>query len=104
MMSLPLSFPCWPQMLALSGCCRAGAQMFMERYNPEATPFTKNPDKYIRWSVADVQRLITDDLFEARDRDAVAAAAAAAASSKGSALATRGSGLATRASGLPSSA
>lgn len=41
-------------------------QMFMEKYNPEATPFTKNPEKYIRWSVAEVQRLIAEDLFEAR--------------------------------------
>jgi hypothetical protein len=41
-------------------------QMFMEKYNPEATNFTKNPEKYIRWSVAEVQRLIAEDLFEAR--------------------------------------
>lgn len=38
----------------------------MEKYNPEATNFTKNPEKYIRWSVAEVQRLIAEDLFEAR--------------------------------------
>lgn len=63
-------------------------QMFMEKYNPEATPFTKNPEKYIRWTVADVQRLISEDLFEARDRDAVATP-----SSKGAALVSRTSGI-----------
>ncbi|BDA42170.1 Exocyst complex component EXO70A1 [Coccomyxa sp. Obi] len=63
-------------------------KMFMEKYNPEATPFTKNPEKYIRWTVADVQRLISEDLFEARDRDAVATTA-----SKGAALVSRASGI-----------
>ena len=47
-------------------------QEFMEKYNPEATPFTKNPEKYIRWSVAEVQRLIAEDLFEARVRHSYA--------------------------------
>ncbi|EIE20659.1 Exo70 exocyst complex subunit [Coccomyxa subellipsoidea C-169] len=64
-------------------------KMFMEKYNPEATPFTKNPEKYIRWSVAEVQRLIAEDLFEARERDAVIAASA----TKGAALGTRSSGI-----------
>ena len=66
-------------------------QTFMEKYNPEATPFTKNPEKYMRWTVADVQRLISEDLFEARDRDAVATPA------------SKGAALVTRASGIPSS-
>ncbi|KAK9901547.1 hypothetical protein WJX75_001553 [Coccomyxa subellipsoidea] len=64
-------------------------KMFMEKYNPEATNFTKNPEKYIRWSVAEVQRLIAEDLFEARERDAVVAASA----SKGAALGSRSSGI-----------
>lgn len=68
---------------------RSCMQMFMEKYNPEATPFTKNPEKYIRWTVADMQRLISEDLFEARDRDAVAATPA----SQGAALVSRASGI-----------
>ncbi len=46
------------------------AQMFMERYNPDAAAFTKNPEKYVKFSVQDVARLIMDDLFEAKEKDA----------------------------------
>ena len=44
----------------------------MDKYNPESTPFTKNPEKYIKYSVADVQRIIMEGLFENKDKDAVA--------------------------------
>ena len=47
-------------------------QMFMERYNPDAANFTKNPDKYVKFSVQDVTRLIMEDLFEAKEKDSVA--------------------------------
>ena len=47
--------------------------MFMERYNPDAANFTKNPDKYVKFSVQDVTRLIMEDLFEAKEKDSVAA-------------------------------
>ena len=57
-------------MILMSGC----VQMFMERYNPDAANFTKNPEKYIKFSVQDVARLIMDDLFEAKEKDSVAAA------------------------------
>lgn len=82
---------CWKRYLMRSDDIKIETvcmQAFMEKYNPEATPFTKNPEKYIRWTVADVQRLISEDLFEARDRDAVATPA-----SKGPALVTRASGI-----------
>ncbi len=46
--------------------------MFMDKYNPDATPFTKNPEKYIKYSVADVQRIISEGLFENKDKDALA--------------------------------
>ena len=52
--------------------------MFLEKYSAEGTPFTKHPEKYIRYSVADVQRLIEQDLFESRDRELGVGAGAAA--------------------------
>lgn len=48
--------------------------MFMERYNPDAAAFTKNPEKYVKFSVQDVARLIMDDLFEAKEKDSVTVA------------------------------
>ena len=58
--------PLWSQQTTSQQVSPCMLQMFMEKYNPEATNFTKNPEKYIRWSVAEVQRLIAEDLFEAR--------------------------------------
>lgn len=48
-------------------------QMFMECFNPDAAAFTKNPEKYVKFSVQDVARLIMDDLFEAKEKDSTVA-------------------------------
>lgn len=48
--------------------CAAG-QAFLEKYSAEGTPFTKHPEKYVRYSAADVRRLVEHDLFESRDRE-----------------------------------
>jgi hypothetical protein len=45
------------------------AQAFMDKYSPEATPFTKHPEKYVRFSVADVRAMIAEELFEGRERE-----------------------------------
>ena len=52
--------------LTVSLRCR---QAFLEKYSADEAGFTKHPEKYIRYSVADVQRLIEHDLFESRDRE-----------------------------------
>ena len=68
----------------LDGFCTAdqaiacAVQAFMDKYSPEATPFTKHPEKYVRFSVADVQRIITEELFEGREAGGSMPAAKAA--------------------------